>query len=325
MTGDSTLEDGHFARIGGQIAGLMKVSRHQPITKGHGLGIILGASSVSQGIDPVRLDLGTAPMRWLSLYGNGANTEDLLTLYELTDWAGLRPGVIVLGIHPGLLARTDVYLSDDTSIHATALVRDLRSFHPSLALTDLEHLVLGPLNRAFPNRTRANQRAREAIQLTRIHFFRSMGLGVDSLFAPDPRPWSAPIQWPGTGRKPASLIEWQLGEFRKKGWFDPGAYVPEGRNAKSLAKLIKDADAEHSRVVIVLLPESTIIRSIVPKEADRCLTTVLERHLDGHVPRVLDYRAALPDRLFLDSIHADDDGRALLTDRLARDLSVLRQ
>src|SRR5947209_3948483 len=112
--GDSTIEGGQERVVGGRIAGVAARARSGQGEDLANLGVILGSSAVGMGLDPRSLEAEAGPKvpaRWLSLYANGANLADLHDLAGLLFASDLRPRLLVLGIHPGLLARSDDYLS----------------------------------------------------------------------------------------------------------------------------------------------------------------------------------------------------------------------
>src|SRR4051812_35170382 len=76
--GDSTMEGGQDAVVGGRLSGVLAQARRSGIPPETNLGVILGSSSVGMDLDPNVLEEEAGPRmpaRWLSLYANGANIE----------------------------------------------------------------------------------------------------------------------------------------------------------------------------------------------------------------------------------------------------------
>jgi hypothetical protein len=330
--GDSTMEGGQDAVVGGRIAGVLAEARRRGGRPDADLGVLFGASSVGMAIDPTVLESAAGariPARWLSLAANGANAEDLRGLADLLLTSVLHPRLLVLGFHPQMLARSDDYLSDQVRFDVTDLRRALAAGRLRTAQVELETLVVAPLNRAFPNRTRISHHIRGLAAEAKWRMFAALGLGVDSLFAPDPEPWVVRLlveehdAEPGAepeGRRVSvrdqregPMRERPGGAVRNKGWSNPASYAADGANARALIAIIRAARARGIEVVIALLPEATTLRNSVPPEAMRCLRAALDRGFGTAAPPVIDLRAAIPDSMFHDSIHPRRPGRLAAT------------
>jgi hypothetical protein len=338
-SGDSTIEGGQEAIVGGRIAGALAQERASGAQGPSDLGIVLGSSAVGMAIETDRLEAEAGPKvpsRWLSLFANGANLEDIDHLAELIFGSDLRPKLLVLGIHPGLLARSDDYLTDRLTIDTGVLDAELAARHLLLAKKELAALSVVPLNRAFPNRTRISNRVRGLASLAKRRMFAAMGLGLDTLFRPDPDPWAARLLIPDAsspkmaeaeGRRAnvrdlaeAPMREGLHGPVKDKGWNDPDKYDVDGANARALIHLVREARSRDIEVAILLLPEASNLRASIPPEAMRCLRGALENGLAAAAPPVIDLRDALADSLFHDSIHPNKAGREVATRRFAEAL-----
>ena len=192
--GDSTMEGGQDAVVGRRIAGILVEQRRSGKSSSDlDLGVVLGASAVSMAIEPTLLESSgnpRIPPRWLSLYANGANLSDLHGLADLLLGSGLRPRLLVLGIHPSLLARSDHYLSDEVSFNAAPFLAALAGRRLRDAKDEFMVFLGVFLNRAFPNRTRISHGSRVAAIDVKRRVFARLGLRADSLYTPDPDPWT---------------------------------------------------------------------------------------------------------------------------------------
>ena len=338
--GDSTIEGGQDAVVGGRIAGVRQQQRRQPGSASD-LGILLGSSAVGMDLDPKILDAEAGdglPARWLSLYANGANLEDIRDLADLIFGSGLRPKLLVLGIHPGLLARSDDYLTDPTTLDLALLKGELAAGHLRMAKAELESLSAIPLNLAFPNRTRISHRLRGLVADAKRNLFAWGGMGVEALYRPDPDPWSVRLlvedkQAEGDidaeGRKATvrdmaegPMREGLLGQVKDKGWSNPAAYPAGGANALAMIAAIREARARGIEVLVLLLPERSTLRATMPPESMDCVRDALRRGFGDAAPAVIDLREALPDAMFHDSLHVMNAGRKITSRKLVEALKA---
>jgi hypothetical protein len=334
--GDSTMEGGQEAIVGSRIAGVLAHSRREPGRKAD-LGVLLGASAVGMDIDPATLEAASGPAvpaRWLSLYANGANASDLRGLAELLFMNGPPIKLLVLGLHPALLARSDSYLTDPTSADARDFWRAYEAGHLMSARQELAVLMLVPMNRFFPERTRIGHQSRVLAARVKRRLFAALGLGADSLFAPDLDPWTVRLliaderaegRAAEAGRRVAArelqegpMRQGLFGEVKDRGWYNPASYSTEGSPSRDLVATIQEARSRGIEVVILLLPERSDLRSRIPAEAMRCLNKTLVRGFgDDGPPPVIDLRDAIGDDQFHDTLHLNQRGRVETSRRLA--------
>jgi len=342
--GESTMEGGQDAVVGRRIAGILAEQRRRGKSSSDlDLGVVLGASAVSMAIEPTLLESSgdsRIPPRWLSLYANGANLSDLHGLAELLLGSGLRPRLLVLGIHPSLLARGDHYLSDDVTFDAAPFLAALAG--PRLRDAKDEFMVFMGifLNGAFPNRTRISHSSRVAAIEAKRRVFARLGLRADSLYTPDPDPWTVRLLLADLEESDRllrnkyenisvrELDEGVLrhglrGQARDKGWFNSANYRTDGLNARSLVTIIRETREQGIQTVIVLLPEASSMRASVPPEAMECLEKVLENAFGSASPSIINLRDALSDHLFHDTIHPKREGRFMATRALLEALRAL--
>jgi hypothetical protein len=112
------------------------------------------------------------------------------------------------------------------------------------------------------------------------------------------------------------LREGQFGGVKDKGWFEPANYSATGTNARDLVATIREARSHDMEVIVLLLPEPSLFRARVPREATLCLQEALRDGFGGKAPLVIDFRDLLPDRMFHDHVHLLSEGRSATTVRL---------
>ncbi len=292
------------------------------------------------GIDPALLEAGAdakVPAHWLSLSANGANMADLKDLAELLFESSLHTKLLVLGLHPGLLARSDDYLSDRMTLDTEGFRKEVASKHIIQAKEELEALSVVLVNLAFPNRTRVSNQIRGLASKAKRRMFAAIALDVEALYPADPNPWAVRLlvedaaeperEANAEGRTATvrdqaegPMREGLLGPVKDKGWSSPECYSSDGTNARALIDLIREARERGTEVVVMLLPESSSLRESIPPVAMQSLREALERGFGADSPLVVDLRASLSDDLFHDSIHPRKSGRELTTGRLLRAL-----
>jgi hypothetical protein len=108
-------------------------------------------------------------------------------------------------------------------------------------------------------------------------------------------------------------------QWKKYGVFEPSHYSPDGPALRAFAAFAGRARAAGSQVVLVLVPESTVVRARMPPEAMNAIRTGLER-LGPDAPPLLDLRDTMPDDAFMDNLHMSEKARpaftSILSDRL---------
>jgi hypothetical protein len=108
--------------------------------------------------------------------------------------------------------------------------------------------------------------------------------------------------------------------YEKRGWLDPTLYGSDGRTFRSLVELFRIIHANGTKGFLVVAPESSNHRAIVPPTEAFHLTHTLPQVLGEAAPVVLDFRVTAPDEDFRDYIHLTEAGRARMTERLAKAL-----
>ena len=111
-----------------------------------------------------------------------------------------------------------------------------------------------------------------------------------------------------------------FGDAKDKGWSKAKNYSADGANARSLAAIIEAARARGTEIVILLMPELTIVRNQTPPEAMDCLRELLQRRFGAAAPPVIDLLGAIPDDLYHDSLHLNRAGREMTTRLLVKAL-----
>jgi hypothetical protein len=139
---------------------------------------------------------------------------------------------------------------------------------------------------------------------------------------PDTRtPWRSMLRVMGAERFPDRVFRDGIIWARSVGAFDPAAYERSRTAPRLLADTLRGLTSKGSRVVVVLTPEHSLLRSREPKGVVEYLRDRLRRESGIRDLEVLDYRRAVADDGFTDLVHLNMSGSKRFTPLLARDLS----
>jgi hypothetical protein len=309
-----------FESIGSVIAGFVKMSRSDRISDAQDrLGIVLGSSTTECSIDPFELEkLDPESRSFLNLNGSGCNAVDLNDLYDLIDFLGVRPNTLVVGLNPGMLADPKIDPKSENRFNPISFYEHVRNHHAGLAFDELNDLILEPVHACLPRFFRFKYELHRAWFQARIDLLEAFHQKVDVAFRPADVLWSG-ANWVKGDHVPPWVIEKQVEGFRHKGWFDAVSYRDDGANASSLSNLIAKASERGSHVFIVLLPESTPVRSREPAAARIVLKKILADRSD-HNLTFLDFQSRIDDDLFYDAAHLNAAGRKIFTKLLGEAL-----
>jgi hypothetical protein len=204
-------------------------------------GVILGRSTSREGLDPNVLEANFVPdFRWLSLYGSGSSLTYLEDLDELTALAQLKPAVVIFAINLHMLVGLPTK-TERIPVNPKEIVYDLRARNWSKAARDAE-AILESKSWILTYRSFLNNHYRRMIYRTRIQFFAYFGLGIQSLFLPDPDPWQVKLRGYPLHRSPDSIRAfWPVAA--RFGWFDPQRYATPSPQADSLVQQIANWQA----------------------------------------------------------------------------------
>jgi hypothetical protein len=315
---ESTVEVPALRRAAGRVVAAGSDLRRSTLGPEH-LGVLIGGSSLIHGVDPERMDTG-ADWRWLSLAPAGAYLRDDCKLADLALEGSVRPGALVFFFTPAHLALLPTILDDTTIFDTGDLSFHLRRHEWFKAQTDVANLILIPWNRVFPNRTRISSYLRELLLDAQQNLFRSMGYALLAPFAPDPTPWTVAFPYPGAEHMPDGWMEFVYRGLEKNHLFEPSRYPADSQGLRSLAGTIRRARWLGTEIIIVLMAESSEIRSKTPREPETRLREALHREFGNSGPTILDLRDALDDGAFLDALHTTEHGRATFTGILSNRL-----
>jgi hypothetical protein len=315
---DRQLAWSQLERMGAQVAGVEMQMRRQGLNDQPPFGVVLGQSTTLRGIDPVILKQKARPrMRWLPLNGFGSSFVKLNFYAQTLLASKLRPTVIVLGLHETMLAGQD----------RRNVPTERGGTHPDTqrpnTKKDLPQRVKDLITSHWVRAQRANINhfANTNLFELRLSLHRALDSGAVGLFHPGGRPWRASVREELPTRHEKRRMRQRAG-WSDFGWFDPQTYDTTNRHADAFRKLIAGCDRLGAqRIVIVLMPVTSDLRSWLPPEATQRMRELIDEVSVGRPVRVIDLRDAMPDDAFADYAHLNPAGREVFSRLLAQRLS----
>jgi hypothetical protein len=293
-----------FARydaLGSRAAELEReVRRGEPLPP---LGLIVSQSSALWGIDLAALEqLDGLDLRWYLNAGNGRSAAKMAYCAEPVLAAGADFEVAVLAIHLVFFAG-DPFPPRSSAAELRALADDLGAGRFYLAA---ERLLMWPWFVAHRQRLGAwcvqhllglrRSLAHALWQPSNVGF----APAADPFFDPVPPEVFEPLPEPGP-------------PTRNPFWSRPEAYDEGSVDVQALRQLAATLAARGTQVVILLMPERSVLRETTPATAWEAVIAPLG------LP-VIDLRDLVADDLFFDRTHVGAEGRVLLTRALADQL-----
>jgi hypothetical protein len=251
-------------------------------------GVVIGASTGQTATEVADLQRAyEQPSAWYGYFATGANVSDLARIAPLVwKYAGA-PDYLVICLNPMMLADSD---------------------------RDVDPVYL-------PNVAIFNRQARESLLRAKMGLLDRFGQdSAEVVFAPEVHPTRPGGDEPRGPTAPREIIEGDMRSFGLLGCFDPARYPIGGVNYRALVDLIEGEHRHGTKVVAVLLPESTTFRAKFPPEARRALLSALEAPAGDARPLILDFSRFLDDSLFWDYHHVSwmNEGRKLFSEELGR-------
>jgi len=298
-----------------RIAGLAADCRRDPGAAQGPLCVYLGLSTAIEGIDAKVLQSRDGQhLRYVALCGGGFCMEHLEKLGRPLLRSDLKPALVILAVHPSWLVGHP--LDDYWARRAAA---------PGNPLAALQR---GDWQRAWRiasnwdwirgNRIYINYNMRGVLYEGRSRVFDALRVGADAFRTPDPRPWR-PVDTLGfPAHSDAAFLQTQWKSFKRNGWFDPAQYARfQGPQAAALARLVAGFRQRGAEVVVVLMPEQSVLRRRIPPAARQYLDATLRRAYGPAAPVVWDFQAAVQDGDFSDYCHLNAAGREAFSRLLA--------
>ena len=115
----------------------------------------------------------------------------------------------------------------------------------------------------------------------------------------------------------------QFDRWTKRGYFQANSYDAVGSQPASLARMVEGYRGLGAEVYIVLMPERSSLRSLIPPAAKQCLLSGLYNRFPEDPPRILDFQGSMADEYFNDHAHLTLEGSQRFTALVAQQLQQL--
>jgi hypothetical protein len=282
---------------------------------GERLGIMIGSSTLKQGVDPAILDAEAGGgYRWTNVHC-GQAFEDLLVVRAMYR-SGLKPAALGLVTNPGLLVADSHREAERGWYDPGPFLGYLKARQLQMAREELVALTMAPWNLAFPYRGRVFTLADRGLFVAKSRMLEALGQGPEALVAPEPDPWLNPFP-ADAGQGTPEGNEKVLKFIGIKGWYDPANYRADGPNFDALVEIFRTAHEEGTRTFLVFVPESSTYRAKLPPTAADHFEKTLTLALGDAAPAIFDFREAAPEEDFADVNHLNASGREHFSHRVA--------
>jgi hypothetical protein len=271
---------------------------------------VLGMSTVREGLDASLLARHDPKHRqWLILGAAGGDMSQLQQYSFTLSVSHLNPSAVVLGIHKSML-------QDEESVPTHA---DLQELGGSL----LRGSVIPAIRQAQlltwfgRHHDEVANWAFMAVHHARLTLNRQQGLQLDAIYRRMDNPWAVNSSYAGA-RAAADDLAFQMEGLHSE--LRPERSSPMNSQVKALAEVVHRFRQRGSRVVCVLMPESSEYRRLYSPPIPAMFDQALRFSAQGQAIPVVDLRNALEDTFFYDYAHLNADGRgrlsALLPERI---------
>jgi len=249
--------------------------------------------------------------RYMALCGAGGAMDSIDALAEpLFDYEVV-PDLVVIGVSPHLLI--------EPPPPALIATENDRGPHDDRSLSKRLRQTVKDLLQLRARRADVAGIWSEATATGRRSFMRMMG---EPVRADGIEPWGElwHADWPE--RATRATIEGMLSGYGRRGCFTPENYGSEAgrRQAAFLGDLTLRLAERGSRVLVLMVPESTELRARIPDEGVRAIVAAIPADEEERI-ELLDFRDALPDEEFIEVSHANRYGKKTFSEMIGPEIA----
>ena len=239
----------------------------------------------------------------MNLASSGGSFYEFAYEYRPLFVSDLNADLIVLAAHPAWLAGRRIKLNEPYRDPITVA----RMFR--YGMTGQAWNAVSMWSWLAFHRNRLSLQYRAALMRLHEDAFLRLGRPLDALFPPAADPWRDERHY--RGHADQTILKQQRDGWVRYGWFDEASFRRDSDETRALEEVLDALRGRASHVAIVLLPESSFLRERVPPAADRLFRAIVNAGVQP--PPVIDMRRSLPDTLFYDYAHPNEDGRAVVS------------
>lgn len=267
------------------------------------LYVFMGLSGASEGIDTQSLQQNIGEqINLVSLSGAGRNVKEISIYAEPLINSALTPSLVIFAISP---------------FHLMAPPVEQKSLMTVLQETPQHHLLAGWF---AIKRNDIKHLADMKILNTRMNLFDWLDFRVDK---ENPQSWRQDTLMGMTQLLTEAEWKSRLDEYGKRGYYQLANYQNSQNQIALFARLIKQFQSKGSEVIVLLMPEHSSLRKMIPRQTMKILLGQLSTELQHQqMPQILDFRQSVTDEGFTDISHLNRSGRDAFTESLNK---LLRQ
>jgi hypothetical protein len=262
------------------------------------VGVFFGQSTLGAGVIAARVEeLDSLPMRWYNLHGWGGSLNRTRDLVDLAFASDMKPAAVVLCINPYMLVGHHFETE-----HRVIMKHEGKFLKPWIWTYDNRHVV--------------NHLARLAWIRSRMWLLDTFDFGFLTLYPKPAEPGKAQPRKKIPALTPEQLKA-KAEEYRTIGWYDPARYRIDSTNALSLVDIVRASRARGAKVAIILMPEQSMFRRLIPPDGVRCFDEINRTYFPDDPVPIFNLRDRLPDDLFHDVDHASVEGAEPVSEMVA--------
>lgn len=274
-----------------KIRGAVTYFENQPNSSENELVVILGLSSASEGIASEQLlNTSSKGYKILSLSGGGRNFKEISLFASPLIHSDLAPKLVIFAINPFHFIDPDKKQLD---------------FWQTLRLTPADEILTGWLKKQRKEDLR--HLLDMALLDIRGHLFLYFKNNSDDSKL---SPWKNSI--PMAITPISSLGAWQqkLSQYGARGYYQLTNYTRSNQQVTELSRMVTAFRKKGATVIIVFMPEHSLLYQSVPKKSIPTILDKIEFLLkDQRKVEVVNCREVIPDKYFNDISHMNKKGK----------------
>lgn len=317
MTGNGFHED-----ITNRVHKAQQAYAKDPTLTDSKLCVIMGLSSQREAAELSILNqLDGIDARYLGLCGAGPSLSTIKDQCSALFSSDLKPDLAVIGINLHLQVDPLVISKIRPVVHETEQSKSLIPILSPLLKGDLRKAYGQTRERAWFHVRRRDVSIEVKEKLYIVNnmlltlFGTTNGNSTDDLTSP----WREMIHIGFPAKASSSTFTTQIQSYTNRGLFDVHSYEPQNiaREHQALNDIISTMQARGTKVMIILMPEHSLLRKSIPDVAMTRLEDDLLKTFGNKAPQIINMRDALPDEDFSDIAHVNSSGRKMFSKLIA--------
>ncbi|HZE91597.1 MAG TPA: hypothetical protein VE029_07820 [Rhizobacter sp.] len=288
---------------------------------------LLGLSGLREASD-LKTMSSTGPVRcrYLGLSGAGGAINTIADQSRELLTGSLRPDVAVIGLSPFLLVKP---LASQAPPADTATAQDARQSTPHISIAGLRQTLKAARDWLWfvERRQDVNGEAESALQSGKQTLLKLFKAGKTAVRNPLTDPWREMIRLDLPEHPSAAALREGMAAYEARQLFEADSYAPDriAEQRQALNQFVRELRARGARVVIALMPEYSLFRDRLPKQGADALRAGLQEAFGAEAPLIIDLRDAVPDSGFTNLAHVNQEGRAIVSQRLGGNIAKILQ